>query len=457
MPDRSPIPLADTVVGGFAAAQSGARWARGAVGQGLYRGLLRLQDMLPARGTRNRRVTPLSARREMQRRAAVALLSLVVVVGGLGAAVFVLGGGKPTGPAIQSFDTAQAALARAEANIKRVVGPGIDLVTTDPRLAEELLAEAYTSLETASRSYPAATINPLRADVTSALDRLYKMVDVRDSTPLPVSRRPGGRPPGGGQGSRWRAVRARCGDEDGLPDRPQEREGERDLPRGQQGRRRDAGRAEAARCRRARPPHGRQRGTSSGAGVPRTAPARAPSPGSGSAAPPSGVPTFRPSGRSSATARRTSTTSTSSTSPRSRSFATPRRRTAAASRPRRRSGWAPPGTSAGSAPCTSTATSGSPTAASSCASSTATRPGWEAADPGDDLLREPPAYRLIGSGADRRTGIIYGFDGESDRLVALSKVNGSYIKQFRLGDGDRAGRTSAASTSSSASSRSPTR
>jgi hypothetical protein len=83
MPDRSPIPLADTVVGGFAAAQSGARWARGAVGQALYRGLLRIQDALPARGTRRRRVTPLSARREMQRRAAMALLSLVVVVGGL--------------------------------------------------------------------------------------------------------------------------------------------------------------------------------------------------------------------------------------------------------------------------------------------------------------------------------------------------------------------------------------
>src|SRR5690348_357171 len=80
MPDRSPIPLADTVAGGVAAAQSGARWARGAVGRALYRGLLGLQDRLPSRGVPRRRVTPLSARREMQRRAAVALLALVVVV-----------------------------------------------------------------------------------------------------------------------------------------------------------------------------------------------------------------------------------------------------------------------------------------------------------------------------------------------------------------------------------------
>src|SRR5438034_507241 len=83
MPDPSPIPLADTVAGGFAAAQSSARWARGAVGRALYRFLLRIQDALPSRGVPRRRVTPLSARREGQRRAAVALLSMVVVVGGL--------------------------------------------------------------------------------------------------------------------------------------------------------------------------------------------------------------------------------------------------------------------------------------------------------------------------------------------------------------------------------------
>src|SRR5437867_1559822 len=97
MPDRSPIPLADTVAGGFAAAQSSARWARTAVGRTLYRILVRIQDALPSRGVPRRRVTPLSARREMQRRAAVALLSMVVVVGGLGAAVFVLGGRQPLG------------------------------------------------------------------------------------------------------------------------------------------------------------------------------------------------------------------------------------------------------------------------------------------------------------------------------------------------------------------------
>ncbi len=178
-PDRSPIPLADTVAGGFAAAQSGARWARGAAGGLLYRAVVRIQDALPSRGVRNRRVTPLSARREMQRRAAVAVLSLVIVVGGLGAAVFVLGGRQPSGSAIATLESAQSLLNRARTNLGRVIGPGIDLVTNDPRRAEDLLTEAYTALEAAGRAgVPASTTGPLRTQIVGALDRLYGMVDV---------------------------------------------------------------------------------------------------------------------------------------------------------------------------------------------------------------------------------------------------------------------------------------
>src|SRR5688572_5150120 len=178
-PDRSPIPLADTVAGGFAAAQSGARRARGATGGVLYRVLMRVQDALPSRGVPNRRVTPLSARREMQRRAAMALLSLVVVVGGLGAAVFVLGGGGPSGPAIATLESAQGLLKVARDNMRRVIAPGIDLVVNDPRSAEELLTEAYTAIEGARRGgIPASTTTPIRTQIVAALDRLYKMVDV---------------------------------------------------------------------------------------------------------------------------------------------------------------------------------------------------------------------------------------------------------------------------------------
>ncbi len=181
-PDRSPIPLADSVVGGIAAAQSSARWARGAAGGALYNVLTRVQDALPTRRVRNRRVTPLSARREMQRRAAMALLSLVVVVGGLGLGVFVLGGNDHDGQSIASLDAAEGALELARTNINRVIGPGIDLVVADPERAEELLTAAYAALDTARRAnVPASTIDPLRKQAVAALDRLYGMVDVASS------------------------------------------------------------------------------------------------------------------------------------------------------------------------------------------------------------------------------------------------------------------------------------
>jgi hypothetical protein len=184
MPDRSPIPLADSVAGGLAAAQSGARRARGAAGGALFRLLTRVQDALPSRGVPNRRVTPLSARRETQRRAATALLALVVVVGGLGAAAFLFGGRQPTGPAIATLDAAQSALDTARANLNRVIGPGIDLVANDPKRAEQLLTQAYTSIQAASAGgIPTSTTGPIKTQIVAALDRLYKMANVT-STPL---------------------------------------------------------------------------------------------------------------------------------------------------------------------------------------------------------------------------------------------------------------------------------
>jgi len=61
--------------------------------------------------------------------------------------------------------------------------------------------------------------------------------------------------------------------------------------------------------------------------------------------------------------------------------------------------------------------------------------GWTAATPGDEILRDAPDYELLGSGADRRTGTIYGYDAESDRVIGLSKVSGVYVAQYRLGAG----------------------
>jgi hypothetical protein len=183
LPDRSPIPLADSVVGGMAAAQSGARRARLAAGGLFGRLLLRVQDALPNRSLPSRKVTPMSARREMQRRAAVAILAFVVVFGGLGAAVFFLGGHPPTGQVISQLEKGQQALDKARSDLQQVIAPGVDLVASDPSKAEGLLKDAITQLATATGAQIAtSSIAPLKAQAAAQLDRLYKMIDVVDAT-----------------------------------------------------------------------------------------------------------------------------------------------------------------------------------------------------------------------------------------------------------------------------------
>ncbi|MEZ0240608.1 MAG: hypothetical protein ACAH65_07415 [Chloroflexota bacterium] len=177
--DRSPIPLAETVAGGVAAAQSGAEHARAAATGALARALLKVQEALPIRVVPNRKVTPMTARRETQRRAAIAILSFVIVVGGLGVAVFVLGGRFPASAVIPSIEAAQDALDSARADLARVTGPGIDLVSSDPRQARELLTEALEKLTIASDAgVPIATIRPLRAQAVTSLNRLFNMNEV---------------------------------------------------------------------------------------------------------------------------------------------------------------------------------------------------------------------------------------------------------------------------------------
>jgi hypothetical protein len=179
--DRSPIPLADPVVDGVAAVQAGARQARDAAGNALQRFVVRLQEVLPRRTTAYKSVTPINARRETQRRAAVAVLAFIVVAVGLGMAVYVTGGGPtPRGP-ISSLAAGQRALDTAKANLSRVIGPGVDLVQDNGPLAIQLLNEAWTELDKAEQAnMPASAIRPVREDLVTQLDRYYKVVEVND-------------------------------------------------------------------------------------------------------------------------------------------------------------------------------------------------------------------------------------------------------------------------------------
>jgi hypothetical protein len=180
-PERSPIPLAEPVAGGVAAVQAGASAARDAAGGALDRAVHRLQELLPRRRQAHRRVTPLSARRETQRRAAVAILAFVVVAVGLGMTVYIAGGGQPPGALLSSAQAGQKALDEARADINKVFGPGIDLVADDPRQALELLTDAQDKLGRAEQAgISAGTLRPLRDQVSGGLDRLFHVVEIAD-------------------------------------------------------------------------------------------------------------------------------------------------------------------------------------------------------------------------------------------------------------------------------------
>jgi hypothetical protein len=177
-PDRSPIPLADNVQAAGIAVTAAAGNARSAAGSALDRFAARLQDLMPRRRPVYRRVTPLSSRRETQRRAALAILALVIVVGGLGLGVYAFAGNTPQ-QAISSVNAGQQALDQARADLAKVSGPGIDLITDDRGQALRLLTDAYNQLDKAEAAkVNAAVLAPLRTQAIAGLDRLYGVVPV---------------------------------------------------------------------------------------------------------------------------------------------------------------------------------------------------------------------------------------------------------------------------------------
>jgi hypothetical protein len=182
-PDRGPIPLADSATDGVAAVQASALRARAVASGAFDRLILRLQDLLPRRKAAYRRVTPAASKRETQRRAAIAILALVVVSAGLFGMVWAVGG-QGASRDLRSLTTGQAALHVAQDNLARVTGPGIDLIRDDRPKALDLLTQAYASLDTAAgNGIPASTVDPIRREVEAGLDRIYGVVPVA-ATPI---------------------------------------------------------------------------------------------------------------------------------------------------------------------------------------------------------------------------------------------------------------------------------
>jgi len=66
-------------------------------------------------------------------------------------------------------------------------------------------------------------------------------------------------------------------------------------------------------------------------------------------------------------------------------------------------------------------------------------PGFTSDTPdGDTLLRTSPVYSLIASASDKRTGVLYAWDRNNARVVAIDKAKGTFIEQYRLAGGSPA-------------------
>ena len=150
-PDRSPIPLADSVTASAAAVSAGASKARDAAGNRFQRAVWRLQDLMPRRRPGSRKVTAATSRMETQRRAALALLAFIAIAGALVVSVYAFGGQKQPSSTIQSMTAAQQAFQAAQDAVNSVSGPGIDLITNDPNRALDLLT---TRIRKARRGRP---------------------------------------------------------------------------------------------------------------------------------------------------------------------------------------------------------------------------------------------------------------------------------------------------------------
>ena len=201
-PDRSPIPLADSISGAATAISDKAVAARLAVRDSFSRVVGGVLDLTPRRGTSYRRVGGTAAtRRETQRRAAIAVLAFIAVVAVLGVAVVVLDPFRQEAP-ISNVTEGEAALTDARQKADEVFGSA-DLMNTNPTQAQELLSAAWAALDRAEDSgvVDQDAIDTQRGRVSAGLEQLYGTIEVspaqvyaaQESTALRAARARAGR------------------------------------------------------------------------------------------------------------------------------------------------------------------------------------------------------------------------------------------------------------------------
>ncbi|MGH2465140.1 MAG: hypothetical protein ACRDGI_06735, partial [Candidatus Limnocylindrales bacterium] len=181
-PDRSPIPLADSVSDAATSIQETAGRATAAAGGAVGRGFGSILDRLPRRKQGERTVTPASSRLETQRRAAIAVLAFVALALVLVFATSVVSFFKSTPGTLTSITAAQRAFEAAQSDLSQVSGNGVDLVQNDHSRAQQLLADAWQQLAAAEAAGISPSVTaPLRAQAEASLNELYHMLPVNST------------------------------------------------------------------------------------------------------------------------------------------------------------------------------------------------------------------------------------------------------------------------------------
>jgi len=183
-PDRSPIPLADSVVGGVTAVRGTAQRAGDAGASALLAFFDRLLEYLPRRGPAKQRVRSATDRRAAERRAATTMLGVLAMVLLVGLGYWLLSGGLQGKTAeIQKVNSGEDALAAAQQQISQVFGGGGNLVKADPAQALATLRAAWRQLDLAQQAgVTAGTVQFYRSQVSAGLDQLYKTVQTSATT-----------------------------------------------------------------------------------------------------------------------------------------------------------------------------------------------------------------------------------------------------------------------------------
>jgi hypothetical protein len=173
VPDRSPIPLADSIVDGVGAVQHTAKHMQHQADGIIRHGVYGLFEHMPRRAVRRVRITPIAVQRERQRRVASAVVGMLLVLTVVGASLWYLAGTRQDLHTDQQT-RAQAAFLQVTSDVDLVWGNGRDLTISNPPTATRLLEDAYTNLGVArSNGYSQSDLGSIEARIVGGLNQLY--------------------------------------------------------------------------------------------------------------------------------------------------------------------------------------------------------------------------------------------------------------------------------------------